>query len=79
LAAAYTDLGEHVKAAHAWQNCYQSNPMGENAWLAAVRIGNSLLKAGQREQASKWLQQAKLIVPDGDGVDEIEALESALR
>ena len=78
MAAAYTALGEHANAARAWENCFRANPSAPNAWLAAVRSGESMLKAGKPEAASHWLQQAKLIAPAQDA-PEILALESSIQ
>lgn len=75
IAASYEVLGEHVLSAQAWRHCFRINPTGAKAWLAAVRAGEALLKAGQREQASAWLQQAQLAAPDAP---EVKALEQAL-
>lgn len=76
IAASYGELGNHIEAARAWQHCYQANPLASRAWLAAVRTAEALMKAEEREQASIWLEQAKLAAP---GRAEVHALEDQLR
>jgi protein O-GlcNAc transferase len=75
IAASYDLLGEHIKAARAWEHVYKTNPVAPKAWLAMVHAGESLLKAGEREQAYMLLQQAKLAAPNEP---EIKALEERI-
>lgn len=75
IAASYDELGQPMHAARAWQHCFQSNQTDPKAWLAAVHIGEYLLKAGERDQALLWLQQAQVTAPNKP---EVKALESAI-
>jgi len=75
IAAAYTAMNEHLKAAQAWEHCVKTDPMNPRVWLWQVHAGDSLLKAGEREQAYLWLQQAKLAAPNAS---EVKALEAAI-
>lgn len=75
IAAAYDQMQQPMNAARAWEHVYQSNPMAPNAWLAAVRTGEFLLKAEEREQAAMWLGQAKLAAPNAS---QVKALEEAI-
>lgn len=76
IAASFSHLNRPMDAAKAWQHVYQADQAGPNAWLAAVRIGEFLLIAGEREQAALWLHQAQLAAP---GAPEVNALAEALR
>jgi len=75
IAASYDQLGQPMNAARAWQHCFEVSQTNPKAWLAAVHIGEYLLKAGERDQASVWLQQAKFAAPNAP---EVKALESAI-
>jgi tetratricopeptide (TPR) repeat protein len=75
IAAAYGELGEHIKAARAWDHSFNLNPLSPRAWFAAAQAGQALLRAGEREQAVLWLQQAQLSGPDRP---EVIALRDAL-
>ena len=75
IAAAYTARQEHVKAALAWEHCHRTRPTDPDAYLAAVRAGEALLRAGRREEARQWLAQARLAAPNAP---EVRALAQAL-
>ena len=75
IASCYEQIGEPINAARAWQQCYQAKPTDSRAYLWAVRAAESLLKAGEREQATLWLQQAQLAAPQAP---EVKALEDAV-
>ena len=75
IATAYSDLNDHIKAARAWEHCYQTNPLSPRAWFAAANTGHELLKAGEREQATLWLRQAEMA---GANHPEVIALRDAL-
>jgi tetratricopeptide (TPR) repeat protein len=68
IASSYSQLGDHLAAARAWQQCYQAYPTASRAWLAAVRTGQSLVDAGELDQAAMWLEQARLGAPDSPEV-----------
>jgi tetratricopeptide (TPR) repeat protein len=76
IAASFDQLNKPMDAAKAWQHVFQTDQIAPNAWLAAVRTGEFLLKAGEREQAAFWLQQAQFAAPNAP---EVIALDSALR
>lgn len=76
IASSFSQLGRPMDAARAWQHVFQSNQVSRRAWLAAVRTGEYLLQAGEREQAALWLQQAQFAAPHAP---EVKALEQALR
>jgi tetratricopeptide (TPR) repeat protein len=73
IAACYEQLGDLMNAARAWQHAVQTNPLDPRAWLFRVRAAQFLLKAGEREQAWMWLQEAKLAAPNAPEVKELEA------
>ncbi|MCI0363986.1 MAG: hypothetical protein L0Y44_14010 [Phycisphaerales bacterium] len=75
IAASHADLGDHLSASRAWQHCYQANPRNPKAWLAAVRAGEAYLRAGDRKQARRWLEEAQLLAPNQA---QVKALEEAL-
>ena len=76
IAFCFDEIGKPLEAAKTWQHVFESNQIGAGAWLAAVRTGEYLLKAGEREQAWLWLQQAQFAAPNAS---EVKALETALR
>jgi len=79
IAAAYTDLGEHEKAAEAWAHRYRQRPTDRLAYLAAVRAGEAYLRAGRRGAAELWLEQALIAGGGaGGGAPEVRALQAAL-
>jgi tetratricopeptide (TPR) repeat protein len=75
IAALHTAADDHMKAAEAWSLAYRRNPLHPQAYLAATRAGESLLLAGEREQAGMWLQQARSAAPNAP---EVKALERAI-
>ena len=77
IAASYALLGEHVKAAKAWEHCFRtlSSTAPGLAWPAAVHAGQAMLDAGDRETAYLWWQEARLVAPDSP---EVSALERRL-
>ncbi len=72
IAECYLLLGEPLKAAEAWQHRYRRRP---NDWRSAVRAGEALLKAGEREQAWWCYQQGQRAAPEAA---EVKSLERAL-
>jgi predicted Zn-dependent protease len=78
LAASYTALGEHVKAARAWEHRYERRRTEPTAYLAAVEAARSLLAAGRLAEARLWLEQARLAGRNAPAVRELEReLESS--
>jgi predicted Zn-dependent protease len=73
LAAAYSAMGEHIKAARAWEHRFVRSPLEPRAWTAAVHAAECLLAAGEREQAWLWYRQAQLAAPSAPEVRELEA------
>jgi tetratricopeptide (TPR) repeat protein len=73
IAACNEMLGDLIKAARAWQHCVQTNPIDPRTWLYQTRAAQLLLKAGEREQAWMWLQEAKMAAPNAPEVKELEA------
>jgi tetratricopeptide (TPR) repeat protein len=76
IAASFDQLNKPMEAAKAWQHVFQSNQLAPRAWLAAVRSGEFLIKAGERERAAWWLQQAQMAAPDAP---EVKALAELIR
>ena len=68
IAACFDQLNRPLDSAKAWQHVYQADQASSGAWRAAVRAGEFLLKAGEREQAAWWLNQATLLAPDAPEV-----------
>ena len=56
LAAACTAIGEHQRAAQAWERFYQRNPGDVDSMLQAARCW---VRAGQPERAASWLELAE--------------------
>ena len=75
LAAAYSAIGEHERAAASWALAHRSNPGHPRAHIAAAGAGAAMLRAGQRQEAHHWLQQARLDAPQAP---ETQALAAAL-
>ncbi|UCD75360.1 MAG: tetratricopeptide repeat protein [Phycisphaerales bacterium] len=75
IGTSYGLVGEHERAAEAWEHRLKSVPEAPDAAVTAARAGAERLKAGQREQAWFWLERARLLAPDAP---EVVALERAL-
>jgi tetratricopeptide (TPR) repeat protein len=73
IAAAYGMLGDHMKAARAWEHRYRHGAMDPAQWKAAVEACKALLEAGETEQAQLWLQYAKLAAPSDPAVIALES------
>lgn len=76
LAACHEALNDPMSAAKAWEWAAKRDPLGPRAWYAAAKVAEELLKAGDREQARLWLQQAQTMAPPD--APEIAALASKL-
>jgi tetratricopeptide (TPR) repeat protein len=74
IASSYGMLGEHRKAAEAWEHCYRtwSSTAPALAWPAAVRAADAMLNAGDRERAYLWWQEARLLAPASPEVADLE-------
>lgn len=64
LAAGHVALGDHLQVAEVWGHVHRSNPRHPRAYLAAVRAGEAMLKAGNRQEARLWLDQAQMDAPE---------------
>jgi tetratricopeptide (TPR) repeat protein len=76
IAQCHAALGEHERAARAWELCFEANMQPQRRWVAAVGAGHAWLDAGQPDSAVMWLERAQLLAPDAQRV---RALEEAVR
>jgi tetratricopeptide (TPR) repeat protein len=63
LAAAWTALGRHDKAAETWGDVYRANP-GLGSLRSVVEAGLAAAKAGDLRQAAAWRDTAQLLAPE---------------
>jgi thioredoxin-like negative regulator of GroEL len=75
MAAAYTARGEHERAAAAWDHRFRS-PQGGHDYRAAVKAGESMLRAGRPDEAVRWLRAAQVA---GGNAPEVRELEARIR
>jgi tetratricopeptide (TPR) repeat protein len=75
LAASYSQIGEHRKAAEAWTTCYRANSANPLAWRYALRAAEEFAKAGAMSDAAFWLQYAEIAAPNSP---QVQALRQAL-
>jgi tetratricopeptide (TPR) repeat protein len=73
IASGYAMLGDHEKAAQAWERCYRADPRN---WRAACEAGEAFVRAKQFESAKAWLEIARLQAPDQPRVKGLESLIS---
>jgi tetratricopeptide (TPR) repeat protein len=69
LAASFTALGEHARAAAVWLARHRNSPNAGDA----VRAAESSLDAGDREAAADLLREAQLLAPDSPEVAALAA------
>ena len=67
LAAACTSIGEHRRAAQAWERFYRRNPGDVDSMLEAARCW---VRADQPEQAASWLELAETAGVGSNLIDE---------
>lgn len=72
IASGFEMIGDHVRAAEAWEHRCRLAPSAPDAGSNAARAGLARLRAGQREQAWSWLKQARLLDPDAAEVRQLE-------
>lgn len=73
VSSSYEAMKDYLNAARAWEHCVKTNPLSDKAWQYQTLAAALLLKAGEREQAWMWLQQAKMAAPNAPEVKELEA------
>ncbi len=73
ISGGYEAMKDYLNAARTWEHCVKTNPLGDKAWQYQTLAAALLLKAGEREQAWMWLQQAKMAAPNAPEVKDLEA------
>jgi tetratricopeptide (TPR) repeat protein len=72
IAAAWSALGRHDRAAEAWALRHRREPDAPEIWRAAVEAGTSYARSGAWRDAAAWLAEAKIAAPDAPEVAELE-------
>ena len=73
IALSFNALGNHRKEAEAWMHRCGLRANDPQIWRAQIQAGRALLRAGERERANLWLQEAQLKAPDAPEVAALRA------
>ncbi|MCZ6835232.1 MAG: tetratricopeptide repeat protein [Planctomycetota bacterium] len=73
LAAGYLAIDQPLDTAAVWVNRSRHRPEAADRWQDAIKASEAFLMAGDREEAWLWLQDAKRMAPDDEGVTSLEA------
>jgi Flp pilus assembly protein TadD len=71
IATSHAMLGDHMKAAEAWERCYRADPKN---WRAACEASEAYIRAGRRDLAKVWLDAALMLAADEPKVHGLQKL-----
>lgn len=73
LAAGYEALDRPGDAAQAWVHRIHIKNDYPTRWRDAINAARAYLKAGEKQRAWSWLQEAKLVAPQDEAIRKLEA------
>ena len=73
LAAGYEALDRPGDAAEAWVHRILTRSEYPTRWRDAIKAAEAYLKAGERQRAWSWIQEAKLVAPEDETLKKLES------